>query len=221
MRSREGGPRPASNFARDRVTLGRNVPGVNDLAAARALEAMPHPPLGPVLRAARRSRGMSLAQVAAATGISRSLLSLIETGRSDVTVGRLSRLATLYGLSVGELLAESDQGEAVVVRRKERQRLHSGAEGVDIYGLAPSHRQMFAFVAVWEPGGALDEFASHEGEEVALVIEGRMRVEFEGADAIELERGDTVYYDSSRPHRWSNAGDVLARVVAVTTPPNF
>ena len=49
------------------------------------------------MRRIRNARGLSLAQVAEATAISRSLLSLIETGRSDITIGRLGRLAQLQG----------------------------------------------------------------------------------------------------------------------------
>ena len=68
---------------------------------------MPHQAgLGAALRAARTRRGLSLAQVAEATGISRSLLSLIETGRSDITIGRLDKLSLLYDVRLSELLPE-------------------------------------------------------------------------------------------------------------------
>ena len=65
---------------------------------------MPEGSLGTTLRTIRTARGFSLAQVAAATGISRSLLSLIETGRSDITVGRLTRLAALYEIRLADLV---------------------------------------------------------------------------------------------------------------------
>ena len=56
------------------------------------------------MRAARLARGFSLGQVAAATDISRSFLSLVENGKSDITIGRLTRLIDHYGISVADLI---------------------------------------------------------------------------------------------------------------------
>lgn len=190
--------------------------------AVAAGEPPRHPELGPALRAARQSKGFSLAKVAAETGISRSLLSLIETGRSDVTVGRLSRLAALYGIRVSDLLPEGPHDDPVVVRRKERQLVHSSDEGLDVHLLVPdTNRKMLPVVGVFEPGGKVGEFMSYEGEEFVLVLEGRLCIEFEGLDPIVLSRGDAVYFRANRPHRWSNVGKGITRSVSVSTPPNW
>jgi transcriptional regulator with XRE-family HTH domain len=178
--------------------------------------------LGPALRRVRRERGLSLARVAAETGISRSLLSLIETGKSDITLGRLARLAALYGIRVGDLLPDRHAGEPVVVRRKDRPHLYSREEALDVYLLVPdTDRAMMPAVGVFEPGGAVAEFATHAGEEFVLVLEGMLRIELDGSEPVVLERGDSAYYRATRRHRWSNVGDGLLRVVAVTCPPNW
>ena len=93
--------------------------------------------LGTTLRAIRTARGFSLAQVAKATGISRSLLSLIETGRSDITIGRLTRLARLYEIRLADLVPEPRHADPVIVRADDRRVLHYSAEGIDIELLVP------------------------------------------------------------------------------------
>src|SRR4051812_17974209 len=60
--------------------------------------------LGTTLRAIRTSRRLSLADVADATQISPSFLSLVELGKSDITIGRLTRLADFYKVSFSDLL---------------------------------------------------------------------------------------------------------------------
>lgn len=80
---------------------------------------------------------------------------------------------------------------------------------------------MMPTAGVFEPGGARAEFARHEGEEFVLVLEGQLRIEIDGAEPVVLERGDSAYYGASRPHRWSNAGEGLVRVVGVTSPPTW
>ena len=70
--------------------------------------------LGARLRAIRADRGLSLSAVAEATGISTSFLSLVETGKNDITFGRLRRLIDYYGVTLIDLLPPSE--DTVVVR---------------------------------------------------------------------------------------------------------
>jgi XRE family transcriptional regulator, regulator of sulfur utilization len=178
--------------------------------------------LGKALKEARLARGYSLAQVAAATGISKSSLSLIENGRSDLTIGRLVRLADHYGKHVGDLLpAARAPTDPIVTRRRERRAIFSRAEKLDVHLLTPdTNRKMMPIVVVFSPGGASADFARHEGEELIVVLDGRVQLELQGSTPVVLERGDSAYYASHRPHRWSNAGDGLARVLSVSTPPS-
>lgn len=178
--------------------------------------------LGKALKSARLARGESLAQVAAATGISKSSLSLIENDRSDVTLRRLVVLAEHYGKQLSDLLPGRSAPNPVVTRRKERRQLHSRVEGLDLHLLVPdTNRKMMPLVAVFEPGGGAAEFWRHEGEELVLVLEGRILLELEGSTPIVLDRGDCAYYEGTRSHRWSNIGDGIARVLSVGTPPTF
>ena len=59
------------------------------------------------------------------------------------------------------------------------------------------------------------------GEEFVLVLDGCLLLELEGSAAVVLERGDSAYYPSDRPHRWSNAGDEITRLVSVASPPHW
>jgi transcriptional regulator with XRE-family HTH domain len=177
--------------------------------------------LGAALKAARLAGGLSLAQVADATGISKSSLSLIENDRSDVPFRRLVRLLELYDVKLNDLLPEPAGSHPLVVRRGDRQHLYSREEGLDVHRLAPvGTRSMLPAVCVFAPGGAA-EFAAHEGEEFVLVLEGRLELEIEGSAPVALGRGDSAYYSSRRPHRWANGGSKIARLVAVSSPPHW
>ena len=50
------------------------------------------------------------------------------------------------------------------------------------------------------------------------MLEGSIRVIFEGDDEIVLGEGDSAYYSAKRPHRYENAGDTPARVFHVRSP---
>jgi len=188
-------------------------------------ERAPTPGLGAALREMRVARGLSLADVAGETGISKSALSLIENDKADITLRRLVRLAELYEAHLDDLLPSRGHADPVVVRRHERRRIHlrdgRPGHGVDLHLLAPDrNRSMMPIVAIIDPGQGGD-FASHEGEELVVVLEGTLRLELEGSEAVVLERGDCAYYESAMPHRWTSIGEDYVRLLAVSTPPRW
>src|SRR5690349_22332197 len=91
--------------------------------------------LGEKLRQLRLQRGHSLTRVADATGISSSFLSLVETGRSDLTVARLVRLAAHYGVPVTDLLPDDEDDRPEIVRRKNQRRIPLSSDHMAIWVL--------------------------------------------------------------------------------------
>jgi quercetin dioxygenase-like cupin family protein len=162
-----------------------------------------------------------LSEVGAATKISPSFLSLVEKGKSDITIGRLVRLVEFYGLSIAELLPQAGSGDPEVVRMKDRRLLHSPAEGIDVFLLGPdTERTMMPMVVEFEPDAHLAEYGRHAGEEWVYVLEGRLSLELEGAEPKLLGPGDGAYYAASRPHLFRNADPKRRlRVICVDSPP--
>jgi XRE family transcriptional regulator, regulator of sulfur utilization len=181
------------------------------------------PVLGSQLREVRRRLGYSLSDVAARTSISRSFLALVESGRSDITISRLMRLVSLYGISLADLLPHNEPVDPIIVRRDARRLLdRSSLEGLDYFLAAPSaHRAMMPTVVILEPRAAMAEHARHEGEEFLYILEGTIMLEIEDAGRFLLEQGDTAYYDSNRGHAYKNVGAITAQILAVVTPPSM
>ena len=179
--------------------------------------------LGTTLRTIRTARGFSLAQVAKATGISRSLLSLIETGRSDITIGRLSRLAQLYELRLAELVPEPRHPDPIVVRADDRQLLRYTAEEIDIEVLVPDgpHTTQ-AVLATFAPRARMQDYVPQPNEQFTHVLEGRIRTEFADGRQIELDAGDSATYVSGDGgHRHQNLADSVARMLIVLRRPRL
>ena len=177
--------------------------------------------LGAALRGIRNSRGLSLSQVAEATGVSRSLLSLIETGRSDITVGRLSRLARLYDVRLADLVPEPRHPDPLVVRADDRRSLHYETEGIDVDILIPEGpHTMQALLNTFSPKAAMQDFVSQPNEVFAFVLEGKVRTEFGDGREIVLDAGDSAAYVSGESgHRHQNLVDAISRMVIVIRRP--
>jgi transcriptional regulator with XRE-family HTH domain len=178
--------------------------------------------IGAQLRALRAARGLSLAQVAEGTGISKSFLSLVEGGRSDITIGRLMRLVDFFGVTINDLLADDSGGQVAVTRPDERRVLSSPSEGIEDFLLSPDGRRaMMPFIAVFTPGGSNTESAAHEGEEFGYVLEGAFVLEIEGYEPISLQPGDAVYFPATLPHTYRNDAGSESKLLCVVTPPHL
>lgn len=178
--------------------------------------------LGSRLRQLRRSRGVSLAEVAEGSGISPSFLSMVEKGKSDITVSRLMRLVHWFGVSVSDLVQEPNPSPVQIVRADRRRSLRLANEKITIQMLTPDgHHAMMPVINVYDEGGGMVDPTRHEGEEFVHVIEGRIELTVGSGEPIVLEAGDSAYYRSDVPHSFRNAGAGVARFFGVTTPPNL
>jgi len=172
--------------------------------------------LGPRLRAARVQHGLTLNAVAERTGISTSFLSLVENGRSDITLGRLQRLLDCYAITYSDLLPEDEPDDARLVRADERRHLPSPAEGIEVAVLTHgSGHEMVAIEAAYAVGAELEDYSAGDGEAFVLVLEGELEVTFGDGPPLVVAAGDALYYRTSTLLGIRNASGAPARVVAV------
>jgi transcriptional regulator with XRE-family HTH domain len=158
--------------------------------------------LGTRLRSLRAERGLSLSQLEAATAISSSFLSLVESGKSDITISRLVRLADFFDVDLGDLVEGSriDRSPLEVIRDGDGSVLASRAEGVTARFLGHQRWQLSPRISEFEPGGVFDvaegEQAAremfHHRELFMYVVAGTFEIAVHGADPVEVSRGDAV-----------------------------
>lgn len=177
--------------------------------------------VGAQLRALRGARRLSLGEVARETGISASFLSLVENGRSDITIGRLTRLVDYYGISIADLLPATGNSDPDVVRADETRQLHSPEEGTTIFLLASgTDRLMLPMLLELDAGASLAERGHHAGEEFVHVLEGVLVLEVDSAEPCELRAGDSAYYLADRPHLFRNgSAEQPLRLICIDSPP--
>jgi transcriptional regulator with XRE-family HTH domain len=179
--------------------------------------ASPQPELGQRLRALRNGRSLALGEVATATGISKSFLSLVEGGRSDISIGRLLRLAEYFGVGLVDLLPQTDINGPTVIRRGDRRVVNSRREHVATHLLAADFAgQLTSMLAVFDVGGGTKDFRQHHGLEFVLVLAGQATIEFADGTKTVLDEGDSACFDPSRSHSYSNSGDEELQLLSLS-----
>jgi len=196
----EQGMRPASQPAEDMVDL-----------AANALLV-----IGTRVRQLRNERGLTLQALADMTGLSASLLSLVERGKTSPSIGTLVAIAHAFDVHMGDLVPGAPPVTEQRLLKTDEQRVYATPEGVNRRILRDDRlRGLEVAMNEYGPGGrSADSSLHHGGYEYGVVIKGVLTVEVDG-HAYELHPGDSIAYDSTHPHRIVNHGRGEAKALWV------
>jgi DNA-binding transcriptional MerR regulator/mannose-6-phosphate isomerase-like protein (cupin superfamily) len=174
---------------------------------------------GQRFRRLRTKRGLSLAQVAKATSLSVGFLSALERGQMRSSVATLRRIARFYRTNILSLFETAGENPRLV-KPAERKVLET-SPGVRMELLAWGHTAMEPHLFRIKPGGGSGESYSHEGEENLQILRGEFEIWLDRKEHYRLKRGDSLYFESSTPHRWKNPGATEAWLLWINTPPTF
>lgn len=178
--------------------------------------------LGARIRALRLARGETLRRLAADAGVTESFLSQVERGVASPSIASVQRIARALGQSIAELFA-ADERAGIVVRARDRRRVvYQGLGAIDEFLTRATDGRLQVILSTIEPGGGTGEEAyTHESdEEVVVVLEGSLDL-WVGPEHFRLQAGDAVTHSSRLPHRNTNPGPGVARVLFCMTPPSF
>jgi transcriptional regulator with XRE-family HTH domain len=184
---------------------------------------------GPQLRAIRMARKLSLRSVAAAVGVSPSLLSQVETGKTNPSVSTLYALVAHLGVPIEDLIGANSPNQLTpparghlstvgdrssAIQRRDDAPTIEMENGVTWERLAVgSFGQVDPLITTYAPGGSSSvegRMMRHTGIEYGYIIEGELTLKLE-FDTFVLNRGDSMCFDSLRPHMYINHTAAVTR----------
>jgi transcriptional regulator with XRE-family HTH domain len=176
------------------------------------------PRVGARVRSLRRERGLTIEQLAAATGLTKGFISQLERDRTAPSLSSIARICDALGVPLSRIF-EPEPAPALV-RRSERTRL-DGASSSENHLLSSREESRFqAIESLLGPGAtAGDELSSLPGEmEFVYVLEGSLELQV-GDETHLLQEGDAFTYPLAKPHTWRNGSATdTARILWVAVP---
>jgi transcriptional regulator with XRE-family HTH domain len=172
--------------------------------------------LGLKIRALRHDQQLTLQAVGERTGLSPSMISMIERAQTSPSVGSLVAIASALGVLVSDLFEFKHTERTDPVTRSAEHAVFETPLGV-VHESVIVERPLGLGVNfnTYQVGSASARVLTHHsGFESGVVLEGTLQIEL-GDESYTLETGDSISYDSSTPHRISNGGDGPARAVWV------
>lgn len=177
--------------------------------------------LGDKIRSLRHKQKISIEQLSEMSGLSKGLISQIERDITGPSVASLWKISKALNVTMNYFFDEYDDFNQVVLK-EERNKLmmRRGSRTYEL--LSPSLKKQIEMLWIEiNPNEKIEaELISHDGEECGVVIRGTLRV-ISGSNVYDLEEGDSIYLDSTIPHKYLNMGNELSVSVWAMVPPSF
>lgn len=165
--------------------------------------------VGRSIRAAREQAGLTLDELAATSGLSRSYLSRVERGHRQASLAALLDIANALATTVSALVSTG-------ARKPPRTVTNNGVTIETLSEGTDNGLQAFRLtIPARRPAGT---YVTHPGQEYMYVLNGTLFLEV--ADQVRiLPEGGSSTFDTTLPHRASAVGDTDATILLVATQP--
>lgn len=176
--------------------------------------------IGGVIGRERTTRGMSIAQLAAASGVSAGLLSQLERGIGNPSIETVASIARALNLSIGAFFEGAVENNEVV-HPHTRKKLALSDRKVAYELLVPDLQGALSMLHITLPPKFSNQQSpfTHSGEEVAFVQEGEVTIHL-GSRSHDLTEGDSIRFSPATPH-WYQVGSKPVVIISAMTPPSF
>ena len=180
--------------------------------------------VGQDIRALRKSRGLTLLNLAGQVGRSTGWLSQVERGQTMPAIPDLARLGEIFGVTISFFFrsaARNPAEQGVILRAADRMALGSAQGGLTEELLSPTLAGAFEmFRSTFAPHTASATLQpAAERQDGGVLIEGQLALTI-GALTVTLHQGDSFQF-AGQPYSWRNDTDLPAVALWVISPPIY
>ena len=163
-----------------------------------------------LLRVVRQQRGMTLEELAAGTGLTKSYLSKVERGQSVPSIAAALKISRVLNVDVAQLFSDDPQAGSLTVDRA----ADRGSERQHPIAAALLGKSMSPFVVRPSRQFSAHHNPTHPGQEFLFVHSGTIELSHDG-HIVALEAGDCAYFDATVEHKLRRVGATPAEVIVV------
>lgn len=177
--------------------------------------------VGERMRTIRKEKGLTLTEVADAAHCTASLISQVERSQANPSLSTLRNICRALDIPLFALFDDGKFEEVLndgVVTLKEKRVIVDHDHNWRLSLLNPCNKRKFDLVLMEaEVGESSGEMNAHQGDEGIYVIQGAMEVVLDD-QTFTVSQGDTIYFDSTKPHRWKSVGTEKLIAISAITP---
>lgn len=178
--------------------------------------------IGSKIRSIRKDNGLKLGELAEKSGISIAMLSKIENGRVFPTLPSLIQILNTLSVDLNVFFSDMSTDEAfpgyILYKKEDYQAISKEEESVGfnyqlILNRILERSSLEVALLTLEPGAQRKQ-VSTAGFEYLYIVSGTIRYEL-GTEVLQLETGDSLFFDGNIPHVPQNEGATDAVILVV------
>ena len=175
--------------------------------------------IGSKIKLLRQQLNLSQAELADRCELTKGYISQLENDITSPSISTLCDILAALGTDLAEFFKKEDD-ERVVFGPDDF--IEKRDDGMTLKWIIPNAQKNLMEPIILEllPGASSAEDFPHDGEEFGFVLEGRVRVTL-GKKQYLCKRGETFCDKANVPHTLSNAGKTIAKLIWISSPPNF
>ena len=175
--------------------------------------------IGSRIKLLRQQLNLSQAELADRCELTKGYISQLENDITSPSISTLCDILAALGTDLAEFFKKEDD-ERVVFNADDF--IEKRDDGMTLKWIIPNAQKNVREPIILEllPGASSAEDFPHDGEEFGFVLEGRIRITL-GKKQYLCKRGEAFYYKANVPHTVTNAGKTIAKLIWISSPPNF
>lgn len=173
--------------------------------------------LGATLRDLRRQHGLTLREMAEKTGLSTGFLSKIERGFSQPSINNLHKICYVLHIAIDDLAVPAqDAGQperefppvvlAPLIKKEQRSLIYNVNNVVKLESIFSSSSQ-YKLDVLTLTGSKVEYASKHRYEEIGIVAQGKMEIEFEAGRTYRMDEGDVLQIPADTEHTVRNLSE--------------
>lgn len=179
--------------------------------------------IGKRLQELRKEKDITLKDLSKKTGVALATLSRMENNKMPGTVASHTKICKALGVSIAELYSELEEKTKVIEAKLKPKYIEcyprSSKVRYELLVTKPNDKKIMPLIIKFAPGGKTQTLKTKLGIEKFVYVTAGVIEAAIGDEKYTLKHGDSLYFDSSLPHTFTNASPKEAEIICVISPP--
>lgn len=177
--------------------------------------------IGKKIKRLRQLNNLTQQELADRCELSKGYISQLEQDIASPSIATLIDLLQCLGTDLKEFFSQ-DEDNQIVFTESDMFEKENDENMSLVRWLVPNCQKntMEPIKMTLQPGGSSKMHEPHSGEEFGYVLEGNVDIHL-GSTVFKAKKGNSFYYKASLPHYLSNVGKRPAKIIWISSPPNF
>ncbi len=181
--------------------------------------------IGELIRKLRKERKLTLFELSNKSGVALATLSRMENGRMTGTLNSHMNICRALEVALPDLYRDLVAADRIVEVQSEKARadvsIHDNTATLEMLAANSLSKKMMPMMIKISKGGQARAAETKIGiEKFIYVLDGKVEA-YIGKEKYDLNKGDTLYFESSVAHHFKNPGELEARLISVVSPPTL